>query len=151
MRILVQRSLNSKVITKNTKSYIKKGMVVFVGFKYNDNKMIVKKMIDKLINLRIFKDEKNLMNLNLIDINGEVLSISQFTLYANTLRGNRPSFTEAMNYDKASELYKYFNNSIREKNIKISTGVFGDNMKVCVTNDGPITILLDSDNMIKNI
>ncbi len=145
MRILVQRSKNSKVTIDNEiNGNIEKGFVVLVGFTHTDNENIINKMIEKLINLRIFEDEKGLMNLSLMDIEGEILSISQFTLYADTTNGRRPSFINAMRPEEATLLYDLFNKKLREKNIKVETGVFGADMKVEIYNDGPVTIMLDS-------
>lgn len=145
MRILVQRSKNSKVTIDNEiNGNIEKGFVVLVGFTHTDNENIINKMIEKLINLRIFEDEKGLMNLSLMDIEGEILSISQFTLYADTTNGRRPSFINAMRPEEATLLYDLFNKKLREKNIKVKTGIFGADMKVEIYNDGPVTIMLDS-------
>lgn len=145
MRILVQRSKFSKVTIDNKiNGSINKGLVVFVGFTHTDNESVINKMIDKLINLRIFEDEKELMNLSLLDVKGEILSISQFTLYADTTKGRRPSFTNAMKQEEASKLYDLFNKKLKEKNIKIETGIFGADMKVEIYNDGPVTVMLDS-------
>ncbi len=146
MKILLQRSLESSVlINNNINGKIKKGLVVLVGFTHNDNETIVDKMVDKLINLRIFSDEKDLMNLSLLDVKGEMLSVSQFTLYADYTKGRRPSFTNAMNPEEANKLYNYFNESIKKYNIKVETGIFGADMKVNIINDGPVSILIDSE------
>lgn len=145
MRLIIQRSKNSKVtINGKIKGKIDKGYVVLVGFTHTDNIEIIKKMVDKLINLRIFEDEKGLINLSLIDTGGEILSISQFTLYANTKNGRRPSFTDAMKPDEASKLYDIFNDELRKTGVKVETGIFGADMKVEIYNDGPVTIVLDS-------
>ena len=146
MRVVLQRSKHSKVtINDKINGKINKGLVILVGFTDGDNKMIVDKMIEKIINLRIFEDENGLMNKSLIDENGEILNISQFTLYANTKKGRRPSFTHALNPDEAKRLYDYMNNAIKEKGIKVETGVFGADMKVEIYNDGPVTIIIDSE------
>ena len=145
MKVLLQRSKNSKVTIDNeVNGEIKKGLVLLVGFTHDDNETIIDKMIDKIINLRIFEDEKGLMNLSLLDINGEILSISQFTLYADATSGRRPSFVNSMKKETASELYDLFNIKLKEKNIKVETGIFGADMKVSLVNDGPFTIILDS-------
>ena len=102
-------------------------------------------MVNKIINLRIFDDENGIMNKSLLDIEGQILSISQFTLYANSQKGNRPSYTKALNSKEANILYNYFNNKIKEKNIKIETGIFQKDMQLTLTNDGPVTIILEKE------
>ena len=150
MKVLLQRSKNSKVTINNeVNGEIKKGLVLLIGFTHDDNETIIDKMIDKIINLRIFEDEKGLMNLSLLDINGEILSISQFTLYADATSGRRPSFVNSMKKETASELYDLFNKKLKEKNIKVETGIFGADMKVEIYNDGPVTIMLDSKEIFK--
>lgn len=147
MRIVVQRSKESSVTINNKlNGKIDKGFVLLVGFTHNDTKEIVDKMINKIINLRIFEDENEKMNLSIQDINGSILSISQFTLYANCKEGRRPSFTNAMNPNDASILYDYFNQEL-DKVIHTETGIFGSDMKVNIYNDGPVTIILDSDEL----
>ncbi len=149
MKILVQRSKNSSVeIDSKINGKIDKGLVVFVGFTSTDNEFVVDKMIQKLIHLRIFGDASGLMNLSLLDTKGSILSISQFTLYADTSKGRRPSFVNAMNQTDASKLYDYFNNKLISENIHTETGIFGANMKVNITNDGPVTIMLDSSELL---
>lgn len=146
MRLLVQRSLNSNVVVNNNIiGKIDKGLVVFVGFTHNDTEKEIDYLINKLINLRIFDDELGIMNKSVLDINGEILSISQFTLYADTKKGNRPSYICAMKNDEAGKLYELFNSKLSEK-IKVETGKFGADMKVNITNDGPVTIMLESGN-----
>ncbi len=147
MKVVVQRSKNSKVTINNkVNGSIDKGYVLLVGFTHNDNTNIVDKMITKILNLRIFEDENDKMNLSIKDINGSILSISQFTLYADTKKGNRPSFINAMKPDEASKLYDYFNQEL-SKYIEVNTGIFGADMKVEIYNDGPVTIILDSDEL----
>lgn len=144
MKILVQRSKQSSVeINNKIYNEITSGFVVFVSFTINDDESIVDKMVNKLLNLRIFSDEDGKMNYSLLDLNYEILSISQFTLYAS-IKGRRPSFEKALNYKEAKKLYNYFNDKVKEYNIKIVTGVFGEDMKVNIENDGPVTIMLDS-------
>ena len=143
MRVVVQRSKESSVIIDGkVNGKIDKGFVLLVGFTFGDTKEIVDKMINKIINLRIFSDSDDKLNLSLKDINGELLSISQFTLYAK-LNGRRPSFTKALNYDEAKDLYDYFNEELRNLDINVETGVFGSDMNVNITNDGPVTIILE--------
>jgi len=150
MKLLVQRSKNSKVtIDGKLNGEISHGYVVLVGLTHEDNEIIIDKMIEKLINLRIFEDNDGKMNLSLLDVQGEILSISQFTLYADASGGRRPSFVNAMKPDEASRLYDYFNEKLRSKDIKVETGIFGADMKVELLNDGPVTIMLDSKELIK--
>ena len=150
MRILIQRSKQSKVTINNkVNGSIEHGLVILVGFTHEDNENILDKMIDKLVNLRIFEDENGLMNLSLLDTKGSILSISQFTLYADTSKGRRPSFVNAMKPDEATRLYDIFNNKIKDLGIHIETGIFGEDMKVEIYNDGPVTIMLDSKDIIK--
>lgn len=145
MRLIVQRSLASNVTVDNKiVGSIDKGLVVLVGFKQDDTENDIDALIKKLINLRIFEDNNGKMNLSLLDIGGSILSISQFTLYASTKKGNRPSFIDAMEYKKAEQFYNKWNEKLKEQNIKIETGVFGADMKVSICNDGPVTIILES-------
>ncbi len=145
MRVVVQRSKESSVIIDGkVNGKIDKGFVLLVGFTFGDTKEIVDKMINKIINLRIFSDSDDKLNLSLKDINGEILSISQFTLYAK-LNGRRPSFTKALNYDEAKDLYDYFNEELRNLDINVETGVFGSDMNVNITNDGPVKIIIYSE------
>lgn len=149
MRVVVQRSKRSSVtIDDKINGKIDHGYVVLVGFTHDDNEEIVDKMVNKIINLRIFEDEAGKINLSILDTKGSILSISQFTLYANTKEGRRPSFSDAMEPLKASELYDYFNSKLREF-IKVETGIFGSDMKVEIYNDGPVTIVLDSKDLFK--
>lgn len=148
MKALLQRSKESKVTINNKiNGKIDNGLVIFVGFTNGDNEEIINKMIDKIINLRIFEDEKGLMNLSLLDINGSILSISQFTLYADAKKGRRPSFINALEPNESSKLYDIFNQKLKEKNTNVQTGIFGEDMKVEIYNDGPVTIILDSDEL----
>ena len=147
MKVLVQRSKNSKVtINGKVNGQIDHGYVLLVGFTNGDDETIIDKMINKILNLRIFEDENEKMNLSILDTNGSILSISQFTLYANTKEGRRPSFTNALNPKEASVLYDVFNQKLKEK-IHTETGIFGADMKVEIYNDGPVTIMLDSDEL----
>lgn len=145
MKILVQRSLNSNVSVDNKiVGQIEKGLVLFVGFTYGDTIDDIKYLIKKVINLRIFDDEKGSMNKSILDVSGSILSISQFTLYADIKKGNRPSYINALNGEEAIKLYDLFNDELRKNNIEVETGIFGSDMKVNIINDGPVTILLES-------
>lgn len=147
MKVLVQRSKNSKVtIDGKVNGQIDHGYVLLVGFTNGDNETIIDKMINKILNLRIFEDENEKMNLSILDTKGSILSISQFTLYANAKEGRRPSFTNALNPTDASKLYDIFNEKLRSQ-IPTETGIFGADMKVEIYNDGPVTIMLDSDEL----
>ncbi len=144
MRLVVQRSKNSNVqVDNNIVGSISSGLVVLVGININDTKKEVEYLVNKLINLRIFDDENGVMNLSIKDVNKEVLSISQFTLEADTTKGNRPSYQNAMKGECSVELYDYFNKLLKE-HIIVETGIFGAEMIVNITNDGPVTIILDS-------
>ncbi|MBR1376621.1 MAG: D-tyrosyl-tRNA(Tyr) deacylase [Bacilli bacterium] len=144
MRILVQRSLEAKVeVDDKIVGSIEKGMVILVGFTYNDTIEDIDYLINKVVNLRIYDDENGVMNKSILDVGGEILSVSQFTLYADASKGRRPSYINALNGDAAISLYDEFNKRL-SKYINVSTGIFGADMKVSLTNDGPITILLES-------
>lgn len=144
MRVILQRSLESKVeINGKLNGSINNGYVALVGFTDGDNEETIDKMINKIINLRVFEDENGKMNLSILDKGGSILSISQFTLYANAKEGRRPSFTEALEPVEASRLYDVFNEKLKTF-LKVETGIFGADMKVSITNDGPVTIVLDS-------
>ena len=144
MKVLVQRVLSSSVEVNNKiVGQINKGLMLLVGFTDSDTDKEIDDMVDKIIHLRIFDDENGVMNKSLIDVNGSILSISQFTLYADTRKGRRPSYIKALSGDKAILLYDKFNNKLKEENIKVETGIFGADMKVSLINDGPITIMLE--------
>ena len=150
MRLVIQKVSSSNVkINNEVVGSIDKGFMVLVGITDSDNKMIVDKMVDKLINLRIFEDENDKLNLSLLDVKGSILSISQFTLYANCKKGRRPSFIEAAKPDISKPLYEYFNQQLKEKGVMVETGVFGAMMEVSLVNDGPVTIILDSQEICK--
>ena len=143
MRIIAQRSKESSVKVDNEiVGKINKGLVLLVGFTEGDNEVIIDKMIKKVLNLRIFDDLNGIMNKSILDVGGEILSISQFTLYADTKKGNRPSYIKALNGEAASPLYDLFNEKLGEY-IHVETGIFGADMQVSILNDGPITILLE--------
>lgn len=151
MRIVLQRVKYASVKAGGkVTGEIKHGILALVGFKEGDLETYLKPMAEKMIGLRIFEDENEKMNLSLSDVDGELLAVSQFTLYADCKKGRRPSFTEAMSPAKADEFYKEFIkicNEITGKETK--TGIFGADMKVELLNDGPVTIILDSDEIIK--
>ena len=151
MKILLQRvkkascKVNNEIIGK-----IDNGLLLFVGFKEVDNENIIELMVKKCVELRIFSDENGKMNKSLIDVNGSILSISQFTLYANCLKGRRPSFENSENPILAKKHYEYFNTYINNiYNIEVQTGEFGADMEIELINDGPVTIMLDSNEIVK--
>lgn len=148
MRFLIQR-VNHASVTVDDKEVRKigKGLLVFVGVFEEDTEEVADKLIRKLLGLRIFADENGKTNLSLTDVKGELLIVSQFTLCADCRKGNRPSFTKAGNPDKANKLYEYILSACREKNTVTESGVFGADMRVDLSNDGPFTILLDSQEM----
>lgn len=144
MKVVVQRSKKSSVeVDDVVVGSIDKGLVVLVGFTYGDDIHDIEYLVDKIINLRIFDDENGVMNKSVLDVNGSILSVSQFTLYADTLKGRRPSYVNALKNVEAKPLYDLFNEKLREK-IKVETGIFGSDMKVSITNDGPVTIIMES-------
>jgi D-tyrosyl-tRNA(Tyr) deacylase len=144
MRVLVQRVSKSKCYINNELySEINKGYLLLVGFTNGDSLETIKKAAKKIVNLRIFEDEKQKMNLNIKQVSGSIMSISQFTLYANTDNGNRPSFIESLNPLEAEPLYKLFNHELGTSGIFTVTGVFGEHMDLDFVNDGPVTILLE--------
>ena len=148
MRLVVQKVSQSSVkIEGEIVGAIDKGYMVLVGITNGDDELLVEKMVDKLGNLRIFEDENDKLNLSLLDVGGSVLSISQFTLYANCKKGRRPSFIDAAKPDISSPLYDFFNKKLEEKGINVERGVFGAMMEVSLINDGPVTIILDSNEL----
>ena len=145
MKFVVQRVTEASVaVDGKTIGKIDKGFLVLIGVSDSDTKEIADKMVKKLLGLRIFDDENDKINLSLTDVGGELLLISQFTLYANCKKGYRPSFTEAGKPDMANEMYEYIVSKCREQ-FHVETGEFGADMKVSLLNDGPFTIILDSD------
>ena len=145
MRIVIQRVQYAPVtVDNNVIGKINNGFMVLIGVENADTKEIADKMVSKLVNMRIFQDENDKMNLSLNDVNGELLLISQFTLYANCKKGNRPSFTEAGKPDMANEMYEYIISKCKESVEVVEKGEFGADMKVELLNDGPVTIILDS-------
>lgn len=144
MKVVVQRSKESFVKVNNEiVGKINHGLVVLVGFTNTDNENNINAMVNKIINLRIFDDENKVMNKNILEVNGSILSISQFTLYANTNKGNRPSYIDALNKDEAEVLYNKFNIELK-KHLKVETGIFHADMEVNIINDGPVTIILEN-------
>jgi D-tyrosyl-tRNA(Tyr) deacylase len=148
MRVVIQRVRKASVIIdENIFSSIKSGLVIFLGIENNDNDDDIEWLCNKLINLRIFNDDLGVMNLSLNDINGEILIISQFTLFASTKKGNRPSYSKALKADYAIPLYEKFIKKLEEAyGTDIKTGVFGADMKIDLINDGPVTIIMDTKN-----
>lgn len=150
MRFIIQRvdhagvTVDNKIIGK-----ISKGYLVLIGVSDEDTEEIADKMIRKMLGLRIFADENDKTNLSLSDVNGELLLVSQFTLYADCKKGNRPSFVKAGSPDKANHLYEYIIKQCQEQVSVVETGSFGADMKIELLNDGPFTILLDSDELLK--
>lgn len=144
MRVLVQRSGNASVkVDGKIVGEIESGLVLLVGFTNGDTIEEVKHLAKKCVNLRIFPDEDDVMNKSLIDFGGDILSISQFTLYGDAKKGNRPSYINAMKNDEAIPLYEAFNEELRTYGVKVETGIFGADMDVDLTNIGPTTIWLE--------
>lgn len=150
MRFVIQRVRNASVTVENhVTGKIEKGFLVLIGITDSDTKEIADAMVKKLINLRVFKDSQDKMNLSIKDIGGSLLLVSQFTLYANCTHGNRPSFTQAAKPDYANDLYQYIIEECKKYDIAVKTGKFGAYMKVDLLNDGPVTIILDSNEIVK--
>ncbi len=145
MKLVVQRVKHAHVdVDGKTIGKIKEGLMVLLGVGSNDSEKNADLLLKKLLNLRIFRDENDKMNLSVQDINGELLIVSQFTLYADTKKGNRPSFVNAASPDMANRLYEYFIEKARKAGIKVQTGSFGAHMEVSLLNDGPVTIILEN-------
>ncbi len=145
MRLIVQNSLNASCEVNNRiVGKISHGFVVLVGFTHDDDEQIVQKMANKMLSMRVFEDENGKTNLSLKDVNGEILSISQFTLYGSLKDGRRPSFVNAMAPDEATKLYDYFNKCLENEGYKVEKGIFGADMKISLINNGPFTTILDS-------
>ena len=144
MKVILQRVSSASVKVDNQiVNEISNGLLLLVGFTHNDTINDIDYMVRKIINLRIFNDDNGKMNKSIKDVKGNILSISQFTLYANTVNGNRPSFIDSMPYNQAEKLYEIFNNELNNI-IPNLGGIFGADMKVNLINDGPVTIILDS-------
>lgn len=144
MKFVIQRVKQANVkVSNNTVGEISKGLVVFVGISTEDTISTADYMVNKLLNLRIFEDINGKMNMSLLNINADILIVSQFTLYADCSSGNRPSFTKAAKPDYAENLYNYIVKKISEKVSNVGCGIFGANMEVSLINDGPVTIILE--------
>ena len=145
MRVVLTTVLEAGVkIDNRLVAKILRGYLLLVGFTDGDDRETVDKMVDKILSLRVFPDEHGQINISLQDVNGSILSVSQFTLYANASKGRRPSFVDALRPGEAEPLYDYFNQQLELKHGKVQTGVFGADMKVESINDGPFTLLIDS-------
>lgn len=144
MRVVLQRVSKANVYINDTEhARINHGFVLLVGIAQEDTKEEVDYIVRKISKLRVFEDEAGKMNLDIHQIKGSILSISQFTLLADTKKGNRPSFTGAADPKKASELYDYFNEQLKSEGIIVETGIFGEDMSVMIQNDGPVTIIYE--------
>lgn len=148
MRVIIQRvKMANVMVSGRIVGNISNGYLLLVGFKEDDNISDLEYMVKKIINLRIFDDENGKMNLNIFDVKGSILSVSQFTLYADNKKGNRPSFTKSMKYEQAQEMYDKFNFMLSDY-VHVEKGIFGGDMQVSLINDGPVTITLESENNI---
>ena len=148
MRFVIQRVTEAAVrVDGELLGQIEKGYLVLIGVAESDTEEIADKMVKKMISLRIFEDEQGKTNLALKDVGGSLLLVSQFTLYANCRKGNRPSFTDAGNPELANRLYEYIITECRKQITNVQTGIFGADMKISLTNDGPFTIILDSEDL----
>ena len=145
MRAVIQRADKASVtVDSKIVGEIRRGIVVLLGISISDSEQNADKMADKIINLRIFDDEAGKMNLSCMDVGGEVLIISQFTLYGDCRKGRRPSYDQAAPPDKAEQLYEYFVRKVREYTMKVQTGIFGAMMSVSLINNGPVTLIIES-------
>ncbi len=146
MKVIVQRVKSSFVkVDKRIVGKIANGFMLLVSFTEGDDLNTINYMVKKICNLRIMDDENKVMNKSILDTKGQILSISQFTLYADTKKGNRPSYSKALNGEEAKKLYDLFNQKLREQ-VEVETGVFGADMEVSLINDGPVTIILEKEN-----
>ncbi len=144
MKVVIQRVNEASVeVDSKIVGTINKGLVVLVGFTEGDNLDTLKWMVNKIVNLRIFDDDEGVMNLSVKEIKGDILSVSQFTLYGDTTKGNRPSYIKALGPDEASKLYREFNKLLKEENINLEEGIFQADMEVNLSNDGPVTIIIE--------
>ena len=147
MRAVIQRVSQAKVVVDdNTVGQIGKGFMILLGVHEQDTQTDVDYLVGKISKLRVFEDDQQKMNRSIIDVGGEILSISQFTLFADTKKGNRPSFVQAAKPDVAIPLYEAFNEGLRQVGIPVETGIFGADMKCHLVNDGPVTIIIASQN-----
>ena len=147
MRIVLQRVAHANVtVEEKVIGKIQRGFLLLVGVTHDDAMEDMEYLVRKIVQMRIFEDEEGKLNRSIQDIGGEILSVSQFTLYADTKKGNRPSFSKAAPGDVALEMFEQFNGLLRESGVPVETGQFGADMKVELLNDGPVTILLDSKN-----
>lgn len=145
MKVILQRVTHAScVVDEQVTGEIKDGYMALVGISTEDQEDVLEKMADKVVNLRVFSDEEGKMNRSLLDVKGEILSISQFTLYADAKKGRRPSFTHAAKPDVSLPMYNQFNELLKAKGVHVETGIFGADMKISLLNDGPVTIILDS-------
>lgn len=145
MKTVIQRVRHASVtVDQKVVGSVQHGYMILVGISDEDSQETIEKMADKIVKLRIFEDEEGKMNLNIQQVEGSILSISQFTLYADCKKGNRPSFTKAGKPDYAKKLYLLFNERLRELGVHVEEGIFAADMKVDLLNDGPVTIVLDS-------
>lgn len=149
MRVVLQRvKYASCSVDGNITGKCEKGYMLLVGFKDGDDDAMIEKIAKKVVDLRIFEDENDKLNLSIKDVDGSILSISQFTLYASCKKGRRPSFTNAMNPEQASKMYDKFNDELRKLEMHVEEGIFGADMKIELLNDGPVTIILDSEELM---
>lgn len=148
MRAIVQRAVDAScTVDGNVVSSIEKGFMILVGFTHTDTIEEIKLLSRKIAGLRVFEDECGKLNKGIKDIGGSILAISQFTLYADCKKGNRPSFTEAMHFEKANDMFNIFVEELKQYGINVLKGVFGADMKIKFTNDGPVTIILDNETL----
>ena len=146
MRVVVQRVKHASVTSGDYFGEINRGLMLLVGVHEMSTKADAEALAEKIVKSRIFEDDNGKMNLSIQDVDGEILSISQFTLYADVKKGNRPSFAKAMRPDEANELYKYFNVLLEQKSINVVQGCFGEMMDIALINEGPVTIVFESHN-----
>ncbi|WP_099362027.1 D-aminoacyl-tRNA deacylase [Fredinandcohnia onubensis] len=145
MKVVVQRAKDVRVIVQNEEvGAIKNGLMLLVGITHSDTLEDIKYVADKIVNLRIFEDDEGKMNQSLLDVNGDILSVSQFTLYGDCRKGRRPNFMDAAKPEFAEHMYDLFNAEIREKGVHVETGSFGAMMDVQFTNVGPVTLIIES-------
>lgn len=144
MRVVIQKVLSSSVsVDDKVVGKIDKGLMVLVGFTEGDNISNIDYIVNKIVNLRVFEDDNGVMNLSLLDVGGDILSVSQFTLYGDCSKGNRPSYVKSLNKDSAKVLYELFNKRLRDRGILVEEGIFHTDMKVSLINDGPTTIIIE--------